>query len=72
MTLIRDRAGSTWAAGIAHGTINALGGLTALMISDARFPWGGIVGIGGFVALALGVFAVALARPNLAPRPAAA
>jgi hypothetical protein len=64
MTLIRDRGGATWAAGITHGTINALGALTALVISDAHFPWGGIVGIGGFVALALGVFAVALTRPN--------
>ncbi|MBS0385231.1 MAG: CPBP family intramembrane metalloprotease [Proteobacteria bacterium] len=71
MTLIRDRGRATWAAGIAHGTINALGGLTALVINDAHFPWGGIVGIGGFVALALGVFAVALARPNqIAPVPA--
>lgn len=69
MTLIRDRGRATWAAGIAHGTINALGGLTALVLSDAHFPWGGIVGIGGFVALALGVLAVALARPNLAPKP---
>jgi membrane protease YdiL (CAAX protease family) len=72
MTLIRDRGRATWAAGIAHGTINAVGGLTALVISDASFPWAGIVGIGGFVALALGVFAVALARPNLAPKAAAA
>ena len=72
MTLIRDRGRATWAAGIAHGTINALGGVTAIVISDASFPWAGMVGIGGFVALALGVFAVALARPNLAPKAAAA
>ncbi|MFZ2030945.1 MAG: CPBP family intramembrane glutamic endopeptidase [Vitreimonas sp.] len=72
MTLIRDRGRATWTAGIAHGTINALGGVTMLVVNDAHFPWGGIVGIGGFVALALGVFAVALARPNLAPEPAAA
>jgi membrane protease YdiL (CAAX protease family) len=68
MTFVRDRGGAAWAAGIAHGAINALGGLSALVISDASFPWAGIVGIGGFVALALGVFAVALGRPNLAPR----
>jgi membrane protease YdiL (CAAX protease family) len=53
MTLIRDRGRATWAAGIAHGTINAVGGVTALVISDASFPWGGIVGIGGFIALTL-------------------
>jgi len=72
MTLIRDRGRATWAAGITHGTINALGGVTMLVVNDAHFPWGGIVGIGGFVASALAVFAVVLARPNLAPRPAAA
>jgi len=72
ITLIRDRGRATWAAGIMHGTINALGGVTMIVLNDAHFPWGGIAGIGGFVALAIGVFAVALARPNLAPRPAAA
>jgi hypothetical protein len=72
MTLVRDRGRSTWAAGITHGTMNALGGLTALMLNDAGFPWAGIVGVGGFLALALGVFAVALARPNLASKTAAA
>ena len=73
MTLVRDRGGATWAAGTTHGTINALGGVTMIVINDASFPWAGIVGIGGFVALVLGVFAVALARPNpLASRGAAA
>ncbi len=72
MTLVRDRGRATWAPGITHGTLNALGGVTAIVINDAHFPWAGIVGIGGFVALALGVFAVALGRPNLAPRSAAA
>lgn len=59
MTWVRDRAGSVFAAGIFHGTFNAVGGLTILTLSDAAFPWNGIVGIGGFVALALGVIAVA-------------
>lgn len=72
MTLVRDRGGSTWAAGIAHGTINAVGGLTILSISDAAFPWGGIVGVGGFVALALGVVFVAALRPGLARQTAVA
>jgi membrane protease YdiL (CAAX protease family) len=72
VTLVRDRGGSTWAAGITHGTVNAVAGAAALAIDDARFPWAGTVGVGGFVALALGVFAVALARPNLAPGPRAA
>jgi membrane protease YdiL (CAAX protease family) len=63
MTLVRDRGGSVWAAGILHGTINAVGGLTVLWLSNVEFPWNGIAGIGGFVALALFVVAVAMLRP---------
>jgi membrane protease YdiL (CAAX protease family) len=73
MTLIRDRGGSTWAAGIAHGTINAVAGLTIMSLSNPAFPWTGMVGIGGFIALAIGVGATAwLIRPALAPQPAQA
>jgi uncharacterized protein len=54
MTLVRDRAGSVWSAGILHGTINAVGGVTALMLSNPAFPWSGLTGIGGFIALAFG------------------
>lgn len=72
MTLIRDRGGSTWAAGIAHGTINAMGGLTAICLSQPEFPWVGIVGIGGLAALALALLGVIAARPGLAPRAAEA
>ena len=67
MALIRDRGGSTWAAGIAHGTINALGGVTILCLANPAFPWMGIVGIGGFVALALALVGVNAARRGLAP-----
>jgi membrane protease YdiL (CAAX protease family) len=55
LTFIRDRGSSVWAAGILHGTFNAVGGLTLIMLSKPEFPWNGIVGIGGFIALALGV-----------------
>lgn len=74
MTLVRDRAGSVWAAGIFHGTINALGSLTLAAVSDPTFPWNGIVGVGGLVALALGVLGVLALRPGAGPRscPAAA
>lgn len=60
MTLVRDRAGSVWAAGILHGTINALAGVTIIWLSDPSFPWSGMVGIGGYIALALGVVLVFL------------
>ncbi len=64
LTFIRDRGASVWAAGIFHGVFNALGGLTLLTLSNPTFPWNGIVGIGGFVALAVGVVIVALLRPS--------
>jgi membrane protease YdiL (CAAX protease family) len=60
LTLVRERGGSVWAAGILHGAINAVAGLTLLALSDPAFPWNGIVGIGGYAALALSVLAVAL------------
>lgn len=58
LTFVRDRGGSVWAAGIFHGGINAVGGMTFVMLSKPEFPWNGIVGIGGFMALALGVVLV--------------
>lgn len=67
MTLVRDRAQSTWAAGIFHGTFNALGALTVLMVGGAAFPWNGIVGIGGYIALAVGVLLVVLVQRKRAP-----
>ncbi len=60
MTLIRDRSGTVWAAGLFHGTFNAVGGLTIGALSAPTFPWNGIVGIGGFAALAIGLAAVAV------------
>jgi membrane protease YdiL (CAAX protease family) len=66
-TLVRDRGGSVWAAGIMHGTLNAVGGLTMITLSKPEFPWNGIVGIGGFIALAVGV-AVVFALQRSGPR----
>jgi membrane protease YdiL (CAAX protease family) len=60
MTLVRDRGGSVWAAGILHGTINAVAGLSVLWLSRAEFPWNGLLGIGGYIALAIGVVIVFL------------
>ncbi|MEZ6023041.1 MAG: CPBP family intramembrane glutamic endopeptidase [Hyphomonadaceae bacterium] len=73
-TLVRDRGKSVIAAAVLHGTGNALGGVAMLGLSSVDFPWAGVVGIGGFVALAV----VALAswalgrRDTLAPAPASA
>jgi uncharacterized protein len=62
LTLVRDRGGSTVAAGVLHGTINAVAGLTLIILSDPSFPWNGLIGIGGYLALGLGVVAVAAWR----------
>jgi hypothetical protein len=59
---VRERAGSVWAAGLFHGAFNAVGGLSIVMLSAPAFPWNGVVGIGGFVALGLGVIVIALLR----------
>lgn len=74
MTLVRDRGRSVFAAGVLHGTINAIGGLTVLVLSSPDFPWNGIVGIGGYVALAIGVALVALTQrqPQVRTEPAGA
>lgn len=60
MTFIRDRTNSVWSAGLFHGTFNALGGLTIMALSNPTFPWNGVVGIGGYASLAIGVVIVAL------------
>ncbi|MBP6690427.1 MAG: CPBP family intramembrane metalloprotease [Hyphomonadaceae bacterium] len=67
ITLVRERSGSVWAAGLFHGTFNAIGGLTIAAISTPTFPWNGIVGIGGFVALAVGALVTLLIQRPSAP-----
>lgn len=68
ITLVRERGNSTWAAGIFHGTVNAVGSITIGVLSNPAFPWNGIVGVGGFLALALGcVLIVLLQRRQTAP-----
>jgi uncharacterized protein len=53
--------------------INAIAGLTVLSLSRAEFPWNGMLGIGGYTALAIGVAIVFLMqRGARAPVAAAA
>lgn len=66
LTLVRERGVSVWAAGIFHGVLNAIGGLTVLAVGGAAFPWNGIVGIGGFLALAIASLSVLALRPKTA------
>jgi membrane protease YdiL (CAAX protease family) len=65
-TLVRDRGKSLLPAAILHGTGNAVGGVAMLGLSQSDFPWAGVVGIGGFVMLALvavGSWALAGRKP---------
>jgi membrane protease YdiL (CAAX protease family) len=64
LTLIRDRTNSVWSAGLFHGLFNALGGLTLAAVSNPTFPWNGIVGIGGYLALATALLVVVLLQPH--------
>ncbi|MES1199848.1 MAG: CPBP family intramembrane glutamic endopeptidase [Pseudomonadota bacterium] len=64
MTYVRDRGRSVIAPAILHGMINATAGFAALCLSGATFPWNGVVGIGGLIALALGVFVVGVVQPR--------
>lgn len=52
-TLVRDRGKSVVAAAILHATSNAVGGTAMLALTQVAFPWSGVVGIGGFVMLAI-------------------
>lgn len=51
ITLVREKTGSLWAAGLFHGTINALGGVSVMLLDNPPFPWNGLLGIGGFCVL---------------------
>ncbi|MEQ1819876.1 MAG: CPBP family intramembrane glutamic endopeptidase [Terricaulis sp.] len=52
-TLVRDRGKSVVAAAILHATSNAVGGTAMLALTQAAFPWSGVVGVGGFVMLTI-------------------
>ena len=53
MVFIREKSGSVIMAAIAHGTINALGGLPVLYLIGYKELLSGITGLAGFIALAL-------------------
>jgi membrane protease YdiL (CAAX protease family) len=63
---VRLKNGSMWAASLFHGTLNAIAGVSLLVLAGANFPWNGIIGIPGMAVLTLAgllVF-VALRKPN--------
>ena len=52
-SFVRERAGTTWAPAILHGTNNALGGLVPLFIIGGNSFLTNITGMAGFAALAV-------------------
>lgn len=63
MTVIRDRGGSVWAAGIMHGATNTFPLLFLISLGDRGWPWG-IAGVGGILALGIAVAIIWLSRRN--------
>jgi len=45
-------------AAMFHGVINGLAPITIILIANPTMPWLGILGLGGFAALTIGVAAV--------------
>lgn len=64
--LVRERGGVIAAAAM-HGSINAVGGIGALLLPNAAWPWNGLLGLGGLIVLCAGWPLLAL----IARRPAA-
>lgn len=71
-THVRERGNSVFAAGILHGTFNAVPGLSIVTLSNPEFPWTGIVGIGGMIAVSIAAGIVVWLRRDAKPRSAPA
>ena len=62
MVFIREKSGSVIMAAIAHGTINALGGLPILYLVGYKELLSGFTGLAGFIVLAVADIVVLLLR----------
>jgi len=62
MVFIRERSGSVIMASIAHGTINALGGLPILYLIGYKELLSGITGLAGFIVLAVADIVILLLK----------
>jgi membrane protease YdiL (CAAX protease family) len=59
--LARERGGVIAAAAL-HGSVNAVGGVSVLLIPDASWPWNGLLGVGGLIVMLAGWPIVQLVR----------
>ena len=65
MVFIREKSGSVIMAAIAHGTLNALAGISIMYLAGYKELIGGITGIAGFIVLAVADLVILLLRKNL-------
>lgn len=72
ITHVRERTNSVVAAGLMHGTFNAVAGVSIISLSAPEFPWNGVVGIGGLIALSIGVAIIVVLRLRRPPAAAVA
>ena len=67
IALIRERGGSMVHAAMFHGVLNGVAPITIIILADPSMPWRGVVGLGGFAALAAAtaiVFLYTLVSPR--------
>ena len=62
MVFIREKSGSVVMAAVAHGTINALAGISIMYLAGYKELVGGITGIAGFIVLAVADLVVLMLR----------
>ena len=58
IALIREAGGSMVHAAMFHGMFNGMAPLTVILMADPTMPWLGLLGLGGFGTLAIGVVIV--------------
>ncbi len=64
MVFIREKSGSVIMAAIAHGTLNALAGISIMYLAGYKELVGSITGIAGFIVLAIADLLIFLLRNN--------
>lgn len=64
MVFIREKSGSVIMAAIAHGTLNALAGISIMYLAGYKELVGSITGIAGFIVLAIADLLIFLFRNN--------
>ncbi len=64
MVFIREKSGSVIMAAIAHGTLNALAGISIMYLAGYKELVGSITGIAGFIVLAVADLLIFLFRNN--------